>query len=167
MMQQILACRNIGHNIMAFDKYFRIFLKNSLKVYDHTAAEGMILLALYGQDSRTEGQIFESIHQNGPETTQDQLVHELHYDKSVMTRTMQSLEGKGYVVRSGNPKDSRSFLFGLTEAGSAFKTVLMNIMTAWNDAVLEGFTAAEIGLMSDMLARLAQNAQKTNIRREK
>ncbi len=43
----------------------------------------------------------------------------------------------------------------------------MNIMTAWNDAVLEGFTAAEIGLMSDMLARLAQNAQKTNIRREK
>lgn len=158
-MQQNPLQRGLGHNIMAFNKYFRIYLKNCLKDYDLNAAEGMVLLTLCREVRRTEGQIFDSIHKNEPETTQDQLVHELHYDKSVMTRTMQSLEGKEYVVRAVNPKDSRSFVFSLTEAGSAFKAVLMTIMTEWNTAVLEGFTPEEIDLMNDMLARLAQNAK--------
>ncbi len=166
-MQKKPIQKGLGHNIMAFDKYFRIYLKNNLKVYNLNTAEGMVLLSLFEEGKRTEGQIFNNIHTSEPETTQDQLVHELHYDKSVMTRTMQSLESKGYVTRSMNPADSRSFLFGLTEAGSGFKAVLMDIMREWNDTVLEGFTALEICQMSDMLAKLAQNAQKTGIRKER
>jgi len=163
-MQQNPIQRGFGHNIMAFDKYFRIYLKNNLKVYNLNTAEGMVLLSLFEEGKRTEGHIFNSIHTIEPETTQDRLVHELHYDKSVMTRTMQSLESKGYVARFVNSKDNRSFVFCLTETGSAFKIVLMSIMTKWNDAVLEGFTPEEIGLMKDMLVRLAQNAQAAGIR---
>ncbi len=163
-MQQTTLQRSLGHNIMAFDKYFRIYLKNSLKSYDLNAAEGMVLLSLLEKEGKTQGEIFSSIHPSEPEITQDQLVHELHYDKSVMTRTMQSLEGKGYVVRIVNPKDNRSFVFGLTETGSTFKEVLMTIMTGWNAAVLDGFTPEEIDFMNDMLARLAQNAQAAGIR---
>jgi len=166
-MQQNPLHRGFGHNIIAFDKYFRIYLKNNLKGHNLNTAEGMVILSLLGEGRRNEEEIFESIHTGEPETTQDQLVHELHYDKSVMTRTMQSLEGKGYVVRAVNPKDSRSFVFGLTKAGSAFKEVLMTIMTEWNATVLEGFTPAEIDLMNDMLARLAQNAQAAGIRENK
>jgi DNA-binding MarR family transcriptional regulator len=43
-------------------------------------------------------------------------------------------------------------VFSLTEAGSAFKAVLMTIMTEWNAEVLDGFTLKEIDLMNDMLA---------------
>lgn len=158
-MQQNTLQRGLGHNIMAFDKYFRIYLKNNLKDRNLNAAEGMVLLSLMEKESKTEGEIFNSIHTIEAEITQDQLVHELHYDKSVMTRTMQSLEGKGYVIRSVNPKDSRSFIFNLTEAGLEFNEVLMTIMIKWNAAILDGFTPEEINSMNDMLARLAQNAK--------
>ncbi len=158
-MQQNTLQRGLGHNIMAFDKYFRIYLKNNLKDQNLNAAEGMVLLSLMEKESKTEGEIFNSIHTIEAEITQDQLVHELHYDKSVMTRTMQSLEGKGYVIRSVNPKDSRSFIFNLTEAGLEFNEVLMTIMIKWNAAILDGFTPEEINSMNDMLARLAQNAK--------
>ncbi len=163
-MQQNPIQRGLDHNIMAFDKYFRIYLKNNLKDYDLNTAEGMVLLSLYGEERKTDGQIFDCIHKNEPETTQEKLVHELHYDKNVMTRMMQSLEGKGYVARFVNSKDSRSFVFCLTETGSAFKTVLMSIRMEWNSALLNGFTTPEIDLMNDMLARLAQNAQTAGIR---
>lgn len=163
-MQQSTLQRSLGHNIMAFDKYFRIYLKNSLKAHNLNAAEGMVLLSLLENGRKTEGEIFNSIHTSESEITQDQLVHELHYDKSVMTRTMQSLEGKGYVIRSVNPKDSRSFIFNLTEAGLRFKEVLMTIMIKWNAAVLDGFTPEEINSMNDMLARLAQYAKAAGSR---
>ncbi len=166
-MQQNTLQRGIGHNIMAFDKYFRIYLKNNLKDRNLNAAEGMVLLSLMEKESKTEGEIFNSIHTSEAEITQDQLVHELHYDKSVMTRTMQSREGKGYVIRSVNPKDSRSFIFNLTEAGLEFNEVLMTIMIKWNAAILDGFTPEEINSMNDMLARLAQNAKAAgNMERE-
>ncbi|WP_319379433.1 MarR family winged helix-turn-helix transcriptional regulator [uncultured Methanocorpusculum sp.] len=158
-MQQKTLQRGLGHNIMAFDKYFRIYLKNGLKDHNLNAAEGMVLLSLIEKGNKTEGEIFTTIHTRDPEITQDQLVHELHYDKSVMTRTMQSLEGKGYVVRAVNPTDSRSFVFSLTKKGAVFKEVLLTNMMEWNAAVLDGFSLSEIDLMNDMLARLAQNAK--------
>ncbi len=158
-MQQNTVQRGLGHNIMTFDKYFRIYLKNCLKDCNLNAAEGMVLLSLIEKENRTEGEIFTNIHTSEPEITQDQLVHELHYDKSVVTRTMQSLEGKGHVVRAVNPTDSRSFVFSLTKEGAAFKEVLLTIMMEWNAAVLDGFSPSERDLMNDMLARLAQNAK--------
>ncbi|WP_187146130.1 MarR family winged helix-turn-helix transcriptional regulator [Methanocorpusculum labreanum] len=163
-MQQNTLQRGLGHNIMAFDKYFRIYLKNNLKDHNLNAAEGMVLLSLLENGRKTEGEIFNSIHTSESEITQDQLVQELHYDKSVMTRTMQSLEGKGYVVRAVNPMDSRSFVFSMTENGAAFSEVLMTIMTEWNTAVLDEFSPAEIDLLNDMLARLAQNAKVAGTR---
>ena len=166
-MQQNTLQRDLGHNIMAFDKYFRIYLKNSLKDHDLNAAEGMVLLSLLENGRKTEAEIFNNIHTAESEITQDQLVQELHYDKSVMTRTMQSLEGKGYVIRSVNPKDSRSFIFNLTETGLEFNEVLMTIMIKWNAAVLNGFTPEEINSMNDMLARLAQNAKAAGSRERK
>ena len=159
LTQQPVSYGVIGHNIIAVDKYFRIYLKNSLKTYGMNVAEGMVLLALSEHDGLTEDQIFDNIHENTQGITQEQLVNELHYDKSVMTRTMQSLEGKGYVTRFDNSKDSRSFIFNLTESGSAFKTTLTGIMMEWTNTVLDGFDATELALMSGLLNRLENNAR--------
>ena len=46
IMQQNPLERGIGHNIMAFDKYFRVYLKNCLNDYDLNIAEGMVLLSV-------------------------------------------------------------------------------------------------------------------------
>ena len=163
LTQQSISYGVIGHNIIAVDKYFRMYLKNSLKTYGMNAAEGMVLLALSEHDGLTEGQIFDNIHESAQGITQEQLVCELHYDKSVMTRTMQSLEGKGYVTRFDNPKDSRSFVFNLTESGSKFKTTLTGIMMEWTRAVLDGFDDTELALMSRLLSRLENNARTKSL----
>jgi hypothetical protein len=88
IMQQNPLERGIGHNIMAFDKYFRVYLKNCLNDYDLNIAEGMVLLSVREKGRENEGEKIDRILTSEQETTRDQLVQELHYDKSVMTRTM-------------------------------------------------------------------------------
>ena len=152
--------RLIGQNMMVVDKYFKIYLKNSLKKYDLNTAEGMVLLALYGHDGRTEEQILHDIHQDYDGKSQDQLIDELHYDKSVMTRTMQALEKKGYVIRGDNPKDSRSFIFNLTSKAIAFKDILIEILKEWNDTLLASFDDIDLEFLKNALAIMAKNAKR-------
>ena len=92
-------CQSLGRNILVIDKYFRMYFKNSLKQYGLNTAEGLCLLSFYEEDGRT----------------QEQLIDMLHYDKGVMTRTMQSLEEKGMLSRMNHEEDSRSYLFYLTK----------------------------------------------------
>ncbi|MEG0157602.1 MAG: hypothetical protein RR661_08135, partial [Anaerovoracaceae bacterium] len=87
----------IGRVMLAYDKRFKLFMKQELARVPLNAAEGMVLLALYGHDGQTQEEILTEIHRESCGKTQEQLVSELHYDKSVMARTMQSLEGKGYI----------------------------------------------------------------------
>lgn len=135
---------SIGCNILGIDKYFKIFLKNSLRKNELNAAEGLVLLALYGQDGQS----------------QDQIIEELHYDKGVMTRTMQSLEKKGYVLREKNSLDNRSFLFYLTNKAMIFKSTLIEILQEWNDIILQGIDDLSLRLLDKTLDRMSQNAIK-------
>ena len=107
----------IGRNINIADKYFRIYLRNCLNPYGLNAAEGTVLLNMYEKHSDTSKNPL-----NG--TTQEELIAGLHYDKGVMTRIMKSLEEKGYVLRSANPDDSRSYVLLLPERETASKELL-------------------------------------------
>ena len=138
----------IGCNIIIIEKYFKLFLKGSLKHYELNTAEGMILLALYGFNEQIEE----------ANATQDQLIDELHYDKSVMTRSMKSLERKGYVLRKDNPKDSRSYIFNLTDKAFIFQQTLVEILKEWNDIILVNFDDSVLNLLDTMLLKVAKNA---------
>lgn len=149
----------IGRNMMKIDKYFKIFFKNALKVYDINVAEGLVLLSLYGHNGQTENQILNDLDCNEFSKTQDQLIGELHYDKGVMTRTMQSLEKKNYVLRKDNPKDSRSYIFTLTEKALDFKETLIEILTEWSDCILKNFNEKTLGIIDASLRSMAENAE--------
>ena len=152
--------KNIGRDIMAIDKYFKFCFKSALSEHDLNSTEGMVLLVLYENDGQTAEGILENRHAVKIGQTQDQLISELHYDKAAMTRTMQSLEKKGLVLRSNNPLDSRSYLFVLTDKAKEFKTVLIDILRIWNDGVLQGLDEQSKAILESSLDCMMKNAMK-------
>lgn len=158
-MAEMRRYASIGRNMNIADKYFRLFLRDALSPYDLNTAEGTVLLSMYEKSEGTEQQIFHSIHSRPtPGNTQDELICSLHYDKGVMTRTMKSLEDKGFVARKSNPADSRSSLFSLTEKGTAMKGVLIAALRQWNGVLLSGVPDETLAILEGALDTMAQNA---------
>lgn len=147
-----------GRNIMVIDKYFKLYFRRMLKQYDLNSAEGMVLLALFGSDGLTEKQILTSIHSGTGAQTQEQIIRELHYDKGVLTRTMQSLEEKEYVRRSKNMQDSRAYDFHLTEKAKDFRPKLMKILSQWHGHLIDGIDQNTLDLLDETLEAMAKNA---------
>jgi DNA-binding MarR family transcriptional regulator len=147
-----------GRNIMVIDKYFKLYFRKMLKEYDLNSAEGMVLLALFGSDGLTEKQILTSIHSGTGAQTQEQIIRELHYDKSVLTRTMQALEEKEYVTRCKNQQDSRAFDFHLTQKAKDFRPKLMKILSQWHTHLIEGVDPKTLELLDEILETMAKNA---------
>jgi len=147
-----------GRNIMVIDKYFKLYFRRMLKDYDLNSAEGMVLLALFGSDGLTEKQILTSIHSSTGAQTQEQIIRELHYDKGVLTRTMQSLEEKEYVSRCKNLQDNRAFDFHLTEKAKEFRPKLMFILSQWHVHLIDGIDQKTLDLLDETLKTMAKNA---------
>ncbi len=148
----------IGRNIIIVDKYFKLFMRDALKAHDLNVSEAMVLLCLYKKNGQTSKEILRGMHKSVPGSTQDQLIDELHYDKGVMTRTMQSLEKKGYVLRADNPDDSRSYVFNLTEQAAGFKPVLIGVLREMDAVMLQGFEEAELAAFNASLEKIIANA---------
>lgn len=150
----------IGRNIFVINKYFRFFLKDSLKVHNLNAAEGMVLLSLYSMrdDDNMIKDFIKDREQLFTVKTHKQLVADLYYDKSVMTRTIHSLEEKGYVERISNVNDHRSSPLNLTEKALNFKSVLFGIIDKWNSHVLKDFDENFLSTIEEITKKMAGNA---------
>jgi Transcriptional regulators len=149
---------SIGRNNMIIEKYFKLFFKNSLKEYNFNTTEGIVLLLLMEKEARPQNDAIEKFHMLIDGQSQDQMIDEVHYDKAVMTRTMQSLETKGYVIRNVNPIDSRSYIFSLTKKAIDFKPILLNILKAWNDGLQNGIDKEKLEIVNQALSKMAANA---------
>lgn len=150
---------SIGRNMNIADKYFRLYLRDALKPYNLNTAEGTVLLSLYGKNGTTKSQIFDSVYDHDFHT-QDEIIDELHYDRGVMTRTMKGLEEKGYVLRSDNPDDCRSYIFTLTKKALEFKPILVGMLYKWNTFLLEGIGSDTLEKVESALSVMARNAIK-------
>ena len=73
---------------------------------------------------------------------------------------MKSLEEKGYVKRSENPADSRSFLFILTDKGEDIQEIIRKIFAEWENALVSGLDENETAVFMNMLEKASENALK-------
>lgn len=102
-----------------------IWLSEGCEGYDLTAAQAVVILIVcdYG------------------ELTQDDITKRLGLDKSVIAKTVTKLAELGFLVRSTNPKDKRTFLIHPTDrARSVYPHV---------QALIEGCFARMTGRMTD------------------
>lgn len=138
----------IGQDIFIINKYFKMYFKQALKQYRFNSAEALVLLALYDQMETTHAQLPSGF-------TQEQILAELHYHKSVMTRTMQSLETKEFVQRSEHPTDNRCHLFTLSEKAIAFMPKLIAILQAWNMILLKD--VKHLDIVEEEIKKMTEN----------
>lgn len=151
----------IGRYIMVIHRQLKLFVNRSLKNYGINFSEAIVLIYLFGEDSVPQNNLITMIHHELLGKTQDQMNHFLRYDKSVMTRTMQSLEAKGYVIRKANPKDSRSYIFNLSERSLELMPVILSTFNRWNSALTKNIGKECLDAVKLGLSIMAENA--TNI----
>lgn len=97
--------------------HFQAYVNTKLKPYNLKFAEFICLLNLYGH--------------NG--INQDFIIKRRYTDKSSITRTLQSLEKKGFIIREKSDSDKRANCIYLTEKSFNCKENLYEIIDNWED----------------------------------
>lgn len=131
----------IGRLMMAYDKKFKAFMKTALRKRELTVAEMLVMLSL----SEADGQ------------TQDQLLSQISYDKSVMARTTQSLEARGCITRSDNPEDRRSWLFHLAEPGREMLPDIIQALRDWCTLAFTGISDDDTEKLLEIMIKVYNN----------
>ncbi|MCI2062019.1 MAG: MarR family transcriptional regulator [Eubacteriaceae bacterium] len=135
---------DFGRSVMNFSKQFNMQMKCRLAEYDLNTAEGVVLLCLYEADG----------------ITQEAMLNEIHYDKSVLARTLQSLEKKQFVERRENPDDGRSSLVYLTDRAEAFRKVMRDMLKDWSSKAFTGIKTEDIESCQRNIELMIDNAKK-------
>lgn len=135
-----------GQHMFIVDKYYRQFLRDSLRPYQLTAAQGMVLLVLHQPHS-------------GAGFTHEEINESLQYDKAALTRALKELEEKQLVQRRAHARDKRSFYFTATPKGSEMLPILVGILQRWETEIFTGFTQEEKNQFLQAIQRVADSAK--------
>ncbi|AOK48574.1 MarR family transcriptional regulator [Burkholderia sp. MSMB617WGS] len=87
-----------------------------------------------------------------------ELSRKMSYDSGSMTRMLDRLEKKGFVVRARSESDRRVIELALTERGAHAAKALPGLIATELNAQLEGFSADELALLTDLLRRFIANS---------
>ena len=89
----------------------------------------------------------------------NELVVLLARDKSQMTRTVQSLEKKGFVKRKTSATDARVSLLAITPKGAKFVEGMRSILTETIGGILSNCTRAEREMLRQVLSKALDSDQ--------
>ena len=95
-----------------------------------------------------------------PGIAQDALTGLIYVHKSNVARQLASLEEKGFITRSPDPKDRRSLLVYPTQKALDAIPAIREVHRTWNELVLDGFSEEERERIAQLAQRLADNAKR-------
>jgi len=128
-----------AHNML---RSARQIINENLRPLDLSSAEGNILLHLFTQ---------------GQEMGQEQLVAQLDVSKAAISRTLNSLETKGYIVRQRDPDDYCAHRIRMTdkalEIGPAVEQIYNHIFTL----AVQGISQDELDGFMALFNRISEN----------
>ena len=81
-------------------------------------------------------------------------------DNGYTTRAVKKLEDCGYVRKSVDPEDSRSYRVFLTPKGRETSAAIQDVLMEWGDLVTVGVTADEIGVVFKVFDIYYENATR-------
>ena len=94
---------------------------------------------------------------NQGEMTQQQLADQLQKDKNSVTKLVDAIEKKGFVVRKQNPHDRRANTLVLTEKANELKPGAKQKGISILDQILEGISEEELRSFLSTLRKLNTN----------
>lgn len=120
----------------------RQIINDSLRPLDLSSAEGNILLHLLTQ---------------GAEMGQEQLVEQLDVSKAAVSRTLHSLEVKGYVTRQRDPDDKRAHRVQLTDKALGIGPAVEQVYNHVYTLAMQGISPGELHEFLSLFARMSEN----------
>lgn len=103
--------------------------------------------------------LIDLLWDEGP-LTQQEIANQMQKDKNSITKLIDGLEKKGYVVRETNPKDRRKNRVIVTKAGEAKKQEITRIAINAADNILGGIPNEELNTVVEVLNKLNKNMKK-------
>jgi len=94
---------------------------------------------------------------------QDELAANLFLDKAVVTRTLNSLEAKGYLQRKADAADRRVRHVYLTDFGKEKHTYFRNVIQRWTDYLFAELSKEDAGIVFRSLEKLTDRACKADL----
>ncbi|AWB44579.1 MarR family transcriptional regulator [Paenibacillus sp. CAA11] len=118
-------------------------------------------LKLYGLGGGGHHSYLKTIIQ-APGLNQDQLTHEVNFDKATTARCVKQLEEAGYVLRVVDELDRRSYRVYPTEKAIEFAPVLSDILHQYNVELTACLSPAEKDQLTDLLQKIYDHKQINN-----
>jgi MarR family transcriptional regulator, transcriptional regulator for hemolysin len=97
---------------------------------------------------------------NGASKTQKDLARLAQIEQPTMAQLQARMERDGLIERSLNPRDNRSSLVSLTPQAAKQAIKSRTVLTEASKVALEGFSAAEVALLNEMLRRVMDNLER-------
>ncbi len=107
--------------------------------------------------SSAEGNILLHLLMGDSEMPQEQLADELDIGKAAISRAIDSLEAKGYVMRKARPADKRAYLVALTEKAAAIGPAIESAYNHVFDIVRRGISDEEYDRIVLIISQIAGN----------
>ncbi len=93
--------------------------------------------------------------------SQQELAERLEINRTIMVKLIDRLEDAGYVTRTRNPGNRRSYVLSLTDAGRGALDEMRQSITERDEQLTLMLTPAERERLNDLLRRLLGEPQKT------
>ena len=89
--------------------------------------------------------------------TQRELADRCLLDVTTMSRTLDKLQGAGYLLRTVNPSCRRSFLICITEKGKEKAASVQKIFSDLDEQIWQGISEDEMEVLYDTLQKITKN----------
>jgi DNA-binding MarR family transcriptional regulator len=93
--------------------------------------------------------------------SQQELAERLEINRTIMVKLIDRLEDAGYVTRTRNPDNRRSYVLSLTDAGRAALDEMQLSVTERDERITSALTPAERERLNDLLRTLLGEPQET------
>jgi len=115
--------------------------------YEATMSQGFALLSIDKEDG----------------TPSTYISSRMGMEPTSLTRTLKTLEEKGYIVRKKNPDDGRGVLIYLTEAGRQKRELSKATVLKFNEVLEAHIPAAQLDVFRAVTDQISQLIQEKNI----
>ena len=105
----------------------------------------------------SHGAVLALLYEAGRALPVTALVLALKRPKSTITKTTDSLESGGYLSKTPNPEDGRSYLVDLTPKGREFFAVFQEISEQLDERLFRGLSDEDRKTLSRLLRALEDN----------
>lgn len=141
--QETRVKQSIGRMISILHRHAQAHHNHNLKDCGINAKDLPILLYLYHHDG----------------STQDAIVSFLNIDKAAVTRTVQSLEERGYIIRHKGVEDRRCNHLHLTDQARLVEKDVRNSVRSWNALLTETMNMQTLSIVIDGLEEMVNKVE--------